>query len=110
MGDNLCVALGVLVKDLTRRALFRGTCTAVVGGAALAVTAAVGLPALPKAQRLIPFKFNTYQQYSIPHSEWRKLYSHPALRLLSGPELDKQYIKIKDNALVKVLNELWEKE
>ena len=92
MGDNLRVALGVLVKDLTRRAFFRGTRTAVVGGAALAVTAAVGLPALPK-KKLIPFKFDRSKVYtiewgksyykgirSVPFSTWRKLYSHPTLR------------------------------
>jgi hypothetical protein len=60
---------GVAVKSLTRRSFFRGARTAVVGGAAFAVIAVVGLPALPKKK--IPFIFDKSSVYTI---EWRKDY------------------------------------
>ncbi len=83
---------------LTRRAFFRSARTAVVGGVAAGVVAAVGLPALP--QRLIPFKFNTYQRHILSHSAWRKIYSRPTLL-----DLARQTGDIHMEKIVKLLNE-----
>ena len=83
---------------MNRRAFFRSCRTAVVGGIAIVVGAAVGLPALPKR--------HTWRKlYGIPAPRWRPLNTQRMLTLVDVAKLNNQYNEMKEKAFVSVLND-----